>query len=605
MKIALAQTNPVVGDVIGNTEKIIERMAAARAEGAALVLFPELSVVGYPPRDLVLKPRFVKANVEAVHRIAERCIGIAAIVGFVDVNTDAVGRRLRNAAALCRDGRMEVRYKSLLPTYDVFDEHRYFEPGPEVALVEHAGKRIGISICEDLWDDEQLVGRRLYHSDPIGQIARAGADFLVNISASPFTMGKHEYREKLFGNQARKHGLPIVFCNQVGGNDDLVFDGGSAVFDARGRVVAQAKAFEEDLLVVDLAGIETRGQRGEVERGEVGAGGSTTGSTGETPVPHPYTGETPVPHPQTGGMPVPQGAAAPPPGRDARRYSYPTGMAALHDALVLGTRDYVRKCGFKRVVLGLSGGIDSAVTAAIAAAGLGPESVVGVAMPSRYSSEHSKSDAAVLARNLGIEFRIIPIGPMHDVFETQLGQSPGEPLSDLANQNLQARIRGCTLMALSNHFGWLLLTTGNKSELAVGYTTLYGDMCGGLAVISDVPKTLVYPLARYINERAGREMIPEGSLTKAPSAELRPDQTDQDTLPPYDLLDAIVERYVNQEQSTDEIIAAGFDAQVVQKVIRWIDLNEYKRKQMPPGLKVTSRAFGVGRRMPIAARFRY
>lgn len=549
MKIALAQINLLVGDVIGNTEKIIDRIATAKEHGASLVIFTELSIVGYPPRDLVLKPRFVQANIEAVKRIAEKCMGVAAVVGFVDINSDPVGRRLRNAAAFCHDGGFEVRYKSLLPTYDVFDERRYFEPGPDVSLIQHAGKRIGLSICEDLWNDEQLVDRQLYHLDPIGQMARAGAEVIVNISASPFTMGKHEYRVKLFGNQAQRHMLPILFANQVGGNDDLIFDGASAAFDREGNVIAQGKAFEEDLLIVDTQ-VELSSQQSAVS-------------------------------------------------------TYPTGMASLYDALILGTRDYVQKCGFKRVVLGLSGGIDSAVVAAIAANALGPQSVVGVSMPSRYSSDHSQSDAAILAKNLGIELRTIPIGPVHDVFESQLkphfeAQAPG-----LAEENLQARIRGSTLMALSNKFGWLVLTTGNKSEIAVGYCTLYGDMCGGLAVISDVPKTLVYPLARFINERAGREIIPSGSLTKPPSAELRPDQTDQDTLPPYGLLDAIIELYINEERSTDEIIAAGYDAQVVQKVVRWIDMNEYKRKQMPPGLKVTSRAFGAGRRMPIAARFRY
>ncbi len=547
MRVALAQINPVVGDVVGNAERIVDRIRAAAGLGASLVVFPELAVAGYPPRDLLLKPRFVEANVRAVGRIAEACTETAALVGFVEPNADAVGRRLRNAAAYCAGGRVrQVAHKSLLPTYDVFDEQRYFEPGPAVTLVEHEGVRLGLSICEDLWNDEQLVGRRIYHAEPIEQLAQAGARCVINLSASPYTEGKPLFRTRLFGEQARRHKLPIVFVNQVGGNDELVFDGGSAVFDAEGRVIARAKSFEEDLLIVD-----------------------------------------------------PDAAGA------GRLEPVPEGIAGVHDALVLGTRDYVRKCGFEHVVVGLSGGIDSAVTAAIAAAALGPGAVTGVAMPSRYSSEHSQQDAAAVAANLGIAFKTIPIGPVHEAFEGHLrAWFEGRP-ADVTEENLQARIRGNLLMALSNKFGWLLLTTGNKSELAVGYCTMYGDMCGGLAVISDVPKTMVYALAEHVNARAGREIIPTSTLTKPPSAELRPDQTDQDSLPPYDVLDAILERYVTLEKSMDEIIAEGFDAETVRRVIRLIDVNEYKRKQAAPGLKVTSRAFGVGRRMPIAAKYRY
>lgn len=547
MRIALAQTNPIVGDVIGNVGRIIDLISQARGAGASLVAFPELSVVGYPPRDLLLKPRFVRANVEAVQRIAESCVGIAALVGFVEPNADPVGRELRNAAAYCADGKIQaVRYKSLLPTYDVFDERRYFEPGPDVALLRHGGISVGVSICEDLWNDEQVVGRRIYTRDPVGQLAAAGARILINMSASPFVEDKHPFRVRLFGHQAARHRLPILFVNQVGGNDELVFDGASTAFDAAGGVIAQAKAFQEDLLLVDL--------------------------------------DSPAAN---------------------RVEPYPDGVASVHDALVLGTRDYVRKCGFKRVLLGLSGGVDSAVTAAVAVAALGSDAVTGVAMPSRYSSEHSRNDAEILARNLGIDFRMIPIGPMHEVAEQYLRPHfAGRPV-DITEENIQARIRGVLMMALSNKFGWLLLTTGNKSEIAVGYCTLYGDMCGGLAVIADVPKMMVYALARHINERAGREIIPQSTLTKPPSAELRPDQTDQDSLPPYEVLDQILEQYVRDEKSAEEIVATGFDPETVKKVVRLVDLSEYKRKQAALGLKVTSRAFGVGRRMPIAARFRY
>lgn len=547
MRLALAQINPVVGDIIGNTDRIIQFIERARSAGASLAVFPELSVMGYPPRDLLLKPRFVDSNVRAVERIAQACTGIAALVGFVQPNVEPVGRRLHNAAAYCANGKIQqVRFKSLLPTYDVFDEQRYFEPGPEVSIIQHEGCAVGVSICEDLWNDEQLIGRRLYQREPIGMLANAGAQLMVNISASPFVRHKHPFRVQLFGNQAKKHRLPLVFVNQVGGNDELIFDGASAVFNADGQVIAQAKPFEEDLLVVDLD------------------------------------------RPQS-----------------ARVEPYPSDIASIHDALVLGTRDYVRKCGFKKVVLGLSGGIDSAVTAALAVDALGAENVTGVAMPSRYSSEHSITDARLVAESLGIAFKVIPIGPIHDAFEKHLEPHfEGRP-ADITEENIQARIRGNIMMSLSNKFCWLLLTTGNKSELGVGYCTLYGDMAGGLAVISDVPKTLVYKVAYHMNERAGREVIPQGSLTKPPSAELRPDQTDQDSLPPYDVLDAILEQYIDHEKSVDEIIEAGFDAVVVRKMIRLVDTSEYKRKQAAQGLKVTSRAFGVGRRMPIAARFRY
>ena len=451
--------------------------------------------------------------------------------------------------ALLDQGRIAAEFhKSLLPTYDVFDEHRYFEPAERARIgdLERPGApvRLGVTICEDLWNDPRLFRRPLYHRNPLNEIVDAGAQLIINASASPFEMNKQTFREDLLGGQAAAKRLPLMFVNQVGGNDELLFDGASCVFDAQGRVAARAKAFQEDLLIVDLDGLDA-----------------------------------------------------------ARREPYPEPIPSVWEALVLGTRDYLGKCGFRDAVLGLSGGIDSALTACVAAEALGPQRVHGVAMPSRYSSEHSINDARKLAENLGIDFKLIPIHEMHDVFENRLIPFFENRPRDATEENIQARIRGNTLMALSNKFGWLLLTTGNKSELAVGYCTLYGDMCGGLAVISDVPKTMVYQLARHFNDRAGREVIPRSSLEKPPSAELRPNQTDQQSLPEYDLLDRILHHYIELEDGADDIIRLGFDEAVVRKVARMVDLNEYKRKQAATGLKVTSRAFGVGRRMPIAARF--
>lgn len=556
MKIALAQINPTIGDFAGNLRKHISYIRDAKSRGADLVLFPELSILGYPPKDLLLKPAVLKLCAEAVDEIAQHAQGISVIVGYAEKNMSSSGRPLHNAVAVLRDGRiLAKRCKSLLPTYDVFDESRYFEPGPDTEITVIDGRPFGLSICEDLWNDEKFLERPLYHFNPIGALADAGAKVLLNISASPFVLGKNEYRHKLFGFQARRWNTPIVYVNQVGGNDELVFDGNSVVFNSEGQVIAQAKDFEEDLLLVDI----------------------------DNP------------------------AATKAPARQPR-----SGIASIHAALVLGLRDYTRKCGFKSVVLGLSGGIDSAVVAALAAEALGPQNVLGISLPSRYSSGHSKSDAQVLAERLGVPFRTVSIEGPHDAMEKALaplfaGTQPG-----LAEENIQARLRGNILMALSNKFGNMLLTTGNKSEVAVGYCTLYGDMAGGLALISDVPKTMVYDLARYINAEAARTgrgavggegPIPESTLTKPPSAELRPDQKDQDSLPPYDILDAIIERYVEQEKSAGEIVRDGFDPETVAKVVRLIDISEYKRKQAAPGIKVTSRAFGFGRRMPIAQRY--
>ncbi|UCG31668.1 MAG: NAD+ synthase, partial [Phycisphaerales bacterium] len=515
MRIALAQTNPIVGDLEGNAAKIRAFIGRGREAGADLVVFPELSVLGYPPKDLLLKRALVQRNREVVADLARECRGVAALIGYADLNQVATGRPLRNSAALCANGQIvSVHHKMLLPTYDVFDEQRYFEPGerPHLARLVGAGDRpvnLGITICEDLWNEERIWGRPIYTQNPIRELVEAGADVLVNMAASPFWLSKPASRTEIFRPQVAQHRKPLLFVNQVGGNDELIFDGSSAAFGTDGRTVARAKSFVEDLLLVDL-------DRPESLRAE----------------------------------------------------SSPGPDEEVLQALILGTHDYVTKSGFRDVVLGLSGGVDSALTAAIAAEALGPERVHGVAMPSRYSSEHSTQDAEQLARALGIDYRVVTIGRLHDAYEAELAPHFADRGPDVTEENIQARIRGSILMALSNKFGWLLLTTGNKSELAVGYCTLYGDMCGGLAVIADVPKMMVYRLSELVNRRAGRELIPQRTITKVPSAELRPDQCDQDSLPPYELLDAILYRYVEQEQPFEEIAAAlagqpGFSEQIL------------------------------------------
>lgn len=544
MKIALAQINPTVGDLEGNAETILACVDRAKSAGARLAIFPEMSLLGYPPKDMLLKPSFIDRSLEVLEDVASRVRGIAAMVGCVQRNVLPRGRALHNSVAVLRDGRIaSVHHKSLLPTYDVFDEHRYFEPGPMTTLARVADVRIGISVCEDLWTVQNVVGRVLYHHDPIAEMAREGAQLFVNAAASPFIIGKAETRSDLVSEHARRCQLPLIYVNQVGGNDELIFDGASCVYSATGQLVARAKSFEEDVLVVDLSD----SQPARVER-------------------------------------------------------LPEGTESVYRALRLGLADYVRKCGFERgVVVGLSGGIDSSVVAALAASALGPQHVTGVLMPSRYSSPGSVEDAKTLAANLGIQHIVIPIDPMHRSFEHQLADAFAGREPDVTEENIQARTRGVILMAISNKFGSLVLSTGNKSEIAMGYCTLYGDMAGGLAVISDVPKQTVYELARYIN-RDG-EIIPENVLTKAPSAELRADQTDQDSLPPYEVLDQILTLYIEQERSAEEIITEGFEPATVERVIVTVDRNEYKRKQAAVGLKVTGRAFGSGRRMPIAQRF--
>jgi NAD+ synthase (glutamine-hydrolysing) len=545
MKVALLQINPTVGDLAGNARLILDALGNARAEGAELALTPELALVGYLPRDLLLSDGFVRRSWEVLAQLARDARDLpAALVGLPEPNPSDVGRPLFNSAALMHHGSLTQRFrKALLPTYDVFDEDRYFEPfhGPQV--LELGGRRIGISICEDIWNDRDFWQRRRYHHDPIQELVRAGAEAIVNLSASPFSAGKHRRREEMLGNSSRKYRVPIVYVNQFGGNDDLVFDGRSCAFNADGAAIARGRSFEADVVVCDL---------------------------------------------------------------DDSQPVAPAGDLAVESeiwrALVLGTHDYVHKCGFSSAVLGLSGGIDSAVTAAIAVEALGSERVLGVLMPSPYSSAGSIDDARALAANLRIETLTLPIEAAMRAYDVTLADAFAGRDSGVAHENIQARIRGALLMALSNQRGALLLTTGNKSELSVGYCTLYGDMSGGLAVIADVPKTMVYRIARWRNQVAASNVIPEASLTKAPSAELRPNQTDQDSLPPYDILDDILQRHIELHQPASEIIAAGFDSETVHRVLRLVRAAEFKRKQAAPGLKVTDRAFGTGWRMPIAAR---
>jgi len=548
MKIALGQMNATVGDLEQNVSRMIEAANRADGDGANLVVFPELAITGYPPRDLVEKASFIRRCHEQLMRLAEHTASLKAgiICGYVGESKEAKGKRLTNSAALMQGGQVVFRQdKILLPTYDVFDEWRHFAPAAQQRVIEVGGQRVGLTICEDAWNDFEGIQRSLYSRNPIAELCRQGANLLISINASPYEMGKRQERRSSFCGVARRRRLPLIWVNQVGGNDQLIFDGSSFAADAAGNVIASAKSFAEDLVYVDIAA-----------------------------------------------------------GEGARNESHINETEAIFDALVLGTRDYVRKCGFSKVLIGLSGGIDSALVAAIAVEALGSENVVGVGMPGPYSSDHSLTDARELANGLGIRFEVAPITDAYDVVLRGLDPIFGDVPRDVTEENVQSRLRGLTLMALSNKWNALVLTTGNKSEVSVGYCTLYGDMVGGLAVISDIPKVMVYELTRFANTRRPGA-VPENTLSKPPSAELRPDQKDTDSLPPYEVLDPILRGYVEEMRSPAEIAEAqGVPEDLVRSIIRKVDFSEYKRQQAAPGLKVTTKAFGIGRRFPIAQRFR-
>ncbi|MGA7938111.1 MAG: NAD+ synthase [Kovacikia sp.] len=594
MKIAIAQLNPTIGDLTGNARRILEAAHQAAGQGARLVLTPELSLCGYPPRDLLMHPGFVEAMATTLEQLAKDLPPqLAVLVGTVELNSGSLqegGKPLFNSMALLEGGKVQqIFHKRLLPTYDVFDEDRYFEPGKQpnqfiLGLESEPRKmedevqspsptshslKIGVTICEDLWNDEEFWGKRNYQINPIADLAQQGVDLIINLSASPYTVGKQQLREAILKHCAIRFNQPVIYANQVGGNDDLIFDGSSIAFNRQGELICRAQTFESDLVFVEF------------EDGDLQPSTITVSS--------------------------------------------PNADAEIWSALVLGVRDYARKCGFSKVVVGLSGGIDSALVAAIAAEAIGPESVLGVLMPSPYSSDHSIKDALALAKNIGIQTQILPIGELMQGYDHTLESLFAGTEFGLAEENIQSRIRGNLLMAISNKFGHLLLSTGNKSEMAVGYCTLYGDMNGGLAVIADVPKTRVYSICEWLNSDSrwqmadGRlklapdlpfsilqlpsEIIPSNILTKAPSAELKPGQVDQDSLPPYEILDEILDRLILDHQTPDQIVAIGHDPQVVNKVVKLISRAEFKRRQAPPVLKVTDRAFGMGWRMPIANRW--
>ena len=573
LRLALAQTNTTVGDLDGNVEKINLMVEAARSQGADLVAFPEMAIPGYPAEDLLFKPSFIQDNIEAMHKVVAASTGIAVVVGYVDADSD-----IYNASAVAYDGHLSgVYHKIHLPTYGVFDEDRYFKRGNVCPVYVINGVKVGVNICEDIWH-------------PVGPVAvqrDAGAEVIVNINASPYHAGKRSFREKMVATRAADHGLYVAYLNAVGGQDELVFDGGSMVFNQVGDLVAQGKEFQEDLILVDLDVDAVFRSRLHVSKPREDPAILQEIGSSETFMLSQSSLECRPPLPANDGA-----------------WSLSRAEEVYH-ALVLGTGDYVRKAGFKKVILGLSGGIDSSLTACVAVDALGNDNVLGITMPSRYSSEGSIADSSVLADNLDIDIWVVPIEPAHEAFEDILephfkGTQPG-----VAEENVQTRIRGNLLMSISNKFGWLVLTTGNKSEMAMGYATLYGDMAGGFAVIKDVPKGLVYELARWRNEHGHpKNVIPEAVFEKPPSAELRPDQTDQDTLPPYNILDYILKAYVEDDLSYQNIVDLGFDPQVVRQVILAVDRNEYKRRQAPPGIKITPRAFGKDRRLPIVSKYR-
>lgn len=546
MKIAIAQINPIIGDFKHNFDKIKHFADQAVARRCDLVVFSELVITGYPPRDLLERKDFVDANIDCLNRLITDIRGIGVICGFVDNNPAGEGNPLHNAAVLFENGKIIHKvYKTLLPTYDIFDETRYFEPGRESKLCSYKGQRIGLTICEDAWNDEDIFQRRIYSIDPVARIVQAGADLVINISASPYYLGHDEFRRNMFAFMARKYRVPFMYANQVGGNDSILFDGSSSVFDKTGKIIARASNFAEDMVVFDSTILQAS--------------------------------------------------------RNNIHENSKSDMESVLKALVMGTHDYVVKCGFSKVVIGLSGGIDSALTACIAVMALGRKNVTVVFMPSQYTSGENYEDTEKLAANLGVVLIQVTIESMFKAFLSFLSPDFKDTEPDITEQNIQSRIRGVILMALSNKHGALVLSTGNKSELAVGYCTLYGDMTGGLAVISDIPKTMVYNLARFVNR--DKEIIPSRIITKAPSAELKPDQIDQDDLPPYEILDAILKEYIEAVKGVDELVQMGFDKRVVEDVILRVDRNEYKRHQAAPGLKVTSKAFGYGRRYPLAQRF--
>jgi NAD+ synthase (glutamine-hydrolysing) len=562
--------NATVGDLAGNATIIAQRLEEAREVGAHIVAFPELALTGYPPEDLLLKPSFIEATHKTLLGLQEHTKDLTAIIGFVERDVD-----LFNSAAVMHDGQWVDTYrKQRLPNYGVFDELRYFRPGNEELLLEIGESTVGVTICEDIW----------YPGGPVERLAQAGADLVVNINASPYHRGKWQDRHRMLATRAADYGVAIGYVNLIGGQDELVFDGDSVVLGPTGELLAEAQPFADELLLCDFE-IET------VFRARLHDARPRQNNPREAPasVRRRVLVE--------GSLPSPESL------RDRLPVTH-DDIAEVYAALVMGTRDYVRKNGFTHVVLGLSGGIDSSLVAAIAVDALGADAVTGVSMPSQYSSEHSKTDAADLANTLGIKLLTLPIRDVFDKTVELLKPAFSGRAADLAEENLQARIRGNLLMALSNKFGWLVLTTGNKSEMATGYSTLYGDMAGGFAVIKDVPKTLVYELSRWRNRHGGVEVISENVLTKPPSAELRPDQKDEDSLPPYDVLDPILQKYVEEDWDIDEIVAAGYDREVVKKVVALVDRNEYKRRQAPPGVKITERAFGKDRRLPITSRWR-